>query len=451
MLKKILLLNVVILYLTLQASDEHYLLQTLCNVATNGYAMQTWSWLTSAPTKSMIGATHSLIKNNKHEATLIKENKTNALFRAYPSLENRVAWLSFGDFPTPIMQLHSLGQQLGNNNIFIKRDDLTGTYDKATGLRSFGGNKIRKLEFLLADAQVHGATTVITFGCAGSNHVAATATYAKKFNMSCIALLKPQPAARGVFNNILWDQVQNALLRCYPNDELRNAGLIDEFLRVKQVTGIFPYVIPTGGSSPIGILGFVNAAFELKEQIDQGLMPEPDYIYVAAGSFGTTAGLLVGLHAAHMKTKIIPVFVKPEIVQGEAALAIARLATATNELICSIEPTFPAKTWFIDEISIELNFAGKGYGEFTQEAVDAIKLLKQTEQICLDGTYSGKAFAAMLSHLRENKISKNAVILFWNTYTCQDFTKLIDPENTILLCQCLREYLNEPVQELDIF
>lgn len=341
------------------------------------------------------------------------------LFKAYPDLQINLSHVSLGDFPTPIIRLQKLENTLScRTSLYIKRDDLTGM--KHLDMRLFGGNKVRKLEFLLADAKRNGARGVFTYGCVGSNHVAATSEYCKQLGLACKALLKSQPASWVVQRNLLLMHEYGAEIlffdtnmeRTYHGIELRHAG--------SQW-----YEIPTGGSSPLGIIGYVNAVFELRDQIRAGLMPEPHYIYVAAGSLGTITGLLLGIKAANLSTKVIGIAVEPDIKINQ----IRTLFNRANIILMQNDPTFPCCDIQNSDIHVRFDFSGPAYGESTKEAGSAITRMNEVEHIILDPTYTGKAFAALL-HDVENGCLDERVVLFWNTFCsyaqpkCADISRL---------------------------
>ena len=233
------------------------------------------------------------------------------LFEQYPLLRERLSYISLGEFPTPVQKLEQLGVELDASQLYIKRDDLSG--------KLYGGNKPRKLEFILGSALRSGARDVITFGGAGSNHALATAIYARQAGLKSISMLMPQPNARYVRRNLLMSHYCGAELHsCGAQlESVRNMLLvylatIYQLLRCRLKSGCFPKRIPPGGSSPFGVIGFVNAALELKEQIANSYMPEPEYIYVACGTMGTAAGLILGLRAANLKIRVVSVRVTSE-------------------------------------------------------------------------------------------------------------------------------------------
>lgn len=365
-----------------------------------------------------------------------------ALFRAYPSLHEKLPVVTFAQLPTPVQKLSALSSLVGIDQLYIKRDDMTGIKtDGSSPL--FGGNKLRKLEFLFGDALLHGATSVMTFGCAGSNHVVATAACARHIGLPCITMLKPQLNSEIVKRNLLLMDYYGADIHYCMDGEIRSLGALYTFLKCKSDNGKYPYVIPTGGSCPMGIIGYVNAAFELKEQINNGVLPEPDRIYVAVGSCGTFVGLLLGACAAGLKSKIIGVAVE----RGEFKDTVMQLFYKTNQLLRAFDIAFPQCNLAEEYITILLNHAGQEYGKFTQDGVEAIKLVRTLQGITLDGTYTGKAFAGMLADIEG--LSKDTVVLFWNTFygdDCAFATKNVNVEN---LPQGIQRYFQEPVQSLD--
>ncbi len=224
----------------------------------------------------------------------IEDSNDIPLFTRYPALKTHISYISLGTLPTPVQRVATLEQMYGIHNCFIKQDAATGGVD-ADGEQLFGGNKVRKLEFLLADALYHNAKSVLTFGCIGSNHAVATATYAQQCGLRCYCVLTPQLDNLVVQRNLVLMKAAHAEMIFSENSIMRRQDTINAFIDSKTNHGDYPYFIPTGGSVALGAVGFVNAAFELDAQIKAGLLPEPDFIYVAAGSFGTVAGLSLGL------------------------------------------------------------------------------------------------------------------------------------------------------------
>ncbi len=328
-----------------------------------------------------------------------------------------------------------MGKSLGNHKLYIKHDSLAGAQTKQ-GKTLFGGNKVRKLEFLLADALTQNAPSVITCGGVGSNHAAATAAYAKHLGLQCYTILFEQPNSNTVLRNLSLMHGYNAHMILLPNS-LRMQNEIDIITSKHKKNGQHPpYIIPMGGSTALGSLGIVNAALELKQQIDQGKMPSPDIIYLPFGTMGTTAGLALGLKTVGLKTKIIAVRVGAKPTYDKAQKHFKEI----NKLLQSYDPTFP--TYTMDNVTVRHEFFGGAYGHFTPESINAMKVLKDTEGITLDGTYSGKAMAALLSDAKQHKLD-NKVVLFWNTYDGSKPDIKVAPAS---LKSCFKKYFTQPAQ-----
>ena len=364
------------------------------------------------------------------------------LFENYQLLGQKLPYVSLGDFPTPVQKLGPLGKQLGLDNLFIKRDDLTG--------RVYGGNKIRKLEFLLGDALRSGVKEVLTFGAAGSNHALATTIYARQMGLKSISMLIPQPNADYVRRNLLMSYHYGAELHLYsPNRFIKvtaTPAVIYQLLRHGLKEGHWPRVIPMGGSSPLGAVGYVNAAFELNDQIMRGEILEPDYIYIASGSMGTAAGLLLGLRTLNSKTKVVAVRVNSERFVNVKGLI--KLIYKTNSLLSSMDPSFPNFDFRDTDVEIRQGFFGNQYALSTEAGMEAMSLMNRYGAIKLDGTYTGKTFAALIDDAKKLNL-RNKVILFWNTYNSVDFSEIIAAIDYHVLPQSFHRYFEEEVQPLE--
>jgi D-cysteine desulfhydrase len=358
-----------------------------------------------------------------------------ALFKHYPSLGAALPHLSLGDFPTPVHK-----SELDGNwaELWIKRDDLSG--------RLYGGNKIRKLEFLLGDATRRGFRSVMTYGCAGSNHALATAIYAGKLGLRPISILLPQPPSRAVQRNLLRSAAAGAEIHYYRNVHFQKPGSRFVSLKERLFHGKRPYIIPPGGSSPLGALGFVNAAWELRDQIEAGVCPEPDLIYVALGTMGTAAGLALGLVSAGLKTRVQAVRVVPESIANRNTFD--GLFHQTSRLLKRYEPDFSGIRNKKLPLDIRNAFYGEAYGLYTQEGMDAVRLARKRMDLYLEGTYTGKTFAALLHDAGEGRL-KNRRILFWNTVNSVDFSTDIRDVPYSRLPRSLYSYFRDPVQSLD--
>ena len=349
----------------------------------------------------------------------IKENSTHTFinnrpfYAQYPQLKNAIPSIWLADLPTPLYQLQNLAKHFNNRcTIFMKDDGLTGK--KRNNGRFFGGNKIRKLEFLLADALAQGAQSVMTYGCIGSNHVVATGVCAKQLGLRSVAMLMPQPINQIVKRNLLLMHENGIEMILSPDREIRNLSTISAYVKNKYAHGDMPYFIPTGGSNPLGVIGFIDAAFELKQQIEKDIMPEPDYIYLPVGSGGTIAGLMLGLRAAGLQTQVIGIMVEPDELSNPLSQRILRLMRKTNEFIGQKDASWRVYDWHETAIHL-VDMSGSEYGAATPEALQAIESMRETENLLLDITYSGKAAAGMLRDLQSGNCD-GKTILFWNTF-----------------------------------
>lgn len=360
------------------------------------------------------------------------------LFTRYPRLPERVPHVSLGIFPTPITRCENLERTLDVGRLAVKRDDLSG--------REYGGNKVRKLEFLLGKALQDGVREVLTFGFTGSNHALATAYYARQVGLRGISMFLPQPNSHSLRRNLLLGFYCGAELHEYPNRQALNLGVAYQTVRHWCRTGRIPMMIPPGGSSPLGIVGIVNAAFELAEQIRLGQADEPDCIYVAVGSMGTAVGLRIGLEAAGLRSSVVPVRVIDRELANPANMEA--LARKTVEYLRSCDPAFPTCERALSEYTLREGFFGTQYALYTEEGMRAIGMLRNEEGIALDGTYSGKAFAALVDDANAGTLREKSV-LFWDTFNSREPWKLVADVDFRRLPRRFHRYFEEPVQPLD--
>ncbi|KML66609.1 D-cysteine desulfhydrase [Pectobacterium peruviense] len=310
--------------------------------------------------------------------------------------------LSLGHFPTPLEVLPNLSAYLGGPTIYIKRDD-------ATGLAT-GGNKTRKLEFLLADAQQQGADVIITQGATQSNHVRQTIAAAAKLGLKTKVLLEKRVEDYGEdyqrSGNVLLDNLLGGdIIDHLPagTDMQQAMETLAESLRKE---GFKPYVIPGGGSSPVGALGYVACAEELLFQSSQQRL-RIDHIVHATGSTGTQAGLVTGLAATHSQIPLLGISVRaPKAKQEENVYALAQrtwqLLGIPGELSRSA-------------VQVNSDYVGKGYGIPTEGTLEALRLLAQLEGILLDPVYSGKGMAGLIDLIRQGHFRANENIVFIHT------------------------------------
>jgi D-cysteine desulfhydrase len=348
------------------------------------------------------------------------------LFATWPALSRRLPHSVLAEIPTPVQRLAHLGAQIGMPALYVKRDDLSA--------RTYGGNKVRKLEFLLGRAMACGAERVQTVGAAGSNHALATAIYARQLGLASTLLLYHQPNARYVARNLLMGRRHGARLELAGSD--RAAAR-------QRPRGV--YNIPMGGSSTLGTIGFVNAGLELAAQVRRGELPEPARVYVALGTMGTAVGLLLGLRAAGLRSILVAVRVVPPHVASPQKFA--RLHRNTGRLLRRLEPSFPPAP--LEGIEFRDEFFGDQYARFTAEGMRAVALAREHEGLTLEGTYTGKAFAALLDDARRSPEQRAGPTLFWNTVSSAAFPADLMQDDYRSLPPALHRYFEEPVQPLD--
>lgn len=362
-----------------------------------------------------------------------------ALFRRFPSLRERLPRVVLADLPTPVTALDLPSRLGGGIPLFVKRDDLSAA--------PYGGNKVRKLELLLAAARRDGAAEVMTFGVAGSNHALATALYAERAGLRSISILTPQRNAGYVRRNLLAHLSCNGELHHYADERAAATGAAWQRLRHRRATGLTPLRIPGGGSSALGTVGFVNAAFELREQIEAGVLPEPERLYVALGTMGTAAGLALGLQAAGLRTRLVPVRVVRESIGNVEGMAA--LFRRTSALLHRLDPGFPLLDMDPRHARIRHEQFGEKYAAFTEAGMQAVRLMDEVAGLALEGTYTGKAMAALLADLQAAD-RRPASALFWLTYNGRDMSPLIAGRDYRRLPAAFHAYFERPLQPLDI-
>ncbi len=303
--------------------------------------------------------------------------------------------------PTPLERLDRLSAELGGPEIWIKRDDCTGL--------STGGNKTRKLEFLMAEAEAAGAEMVMTQGATQSNHARQTAAFAAKLGMRCHILLEDRTGSTDPnYNengNVLLDRLHGATIEKRAGGLDMNAELEAAAERLRA-QGTKVYTIPGGGSNPTGALGYVNCAYELIGQAnDRGLAL--DHIVTATGSAGTQAGLIVGLKAINANVPLLGFGVRaPKPKQEENVYNLA-LATA-EKLGC---PGVVSRA----DVVADTDYVGAGYGIPREDTIEAIRMFAELEGILLDPVYSGKGAAGLIDHVRKGRFRKGERVVFLHT------------------------------------
>ena len=303
--------------------------------------------------------------------------------------------------PTPLERLDNLSRHLGGPEIWIKRDDCT--------VVATGGNKVRKLEWLIGEARAQGATHVVTQGAVQSNHVRQTAAVARRFGMTCIALLEHRIETndRDYLNsgNVLLDKLFGCAIEYRPAGLDMNAEA-EAMGAALRASGETVYVIPGGGSNRVGALGYVSCAQELMQQADEmGL--RIDQVVTATGSAGTHAGLVVGLQGMNADVPVLGIGVRLPRPQQEAN--VHRLAEATADYV-GVRGGIPRES-----VVANCDYVGAGYGIPTVGMAEAVQMLAREEGILLDPVYSGKAMAGLIDLIRKGAIGRDRNVVFLHT------------------------------------
>jgi len=303
---------------------------------------------------------------------------------------------SLGFFPTPLVELSRLSHFLGGPKIFMKRDDLTGL--------ALGGNKTRKLEYILADALKQGCNTVITAGAAQSNHCRQTAAAAAKLNLECHLLLGGKAPAKAQ-GNLLLDHIFDCHIHWTGTN--RKGEDIARILAQLKAAGKKPYLVPYGGSNELGAVSFIDAVAELQEQ-KKGR--EFSHVVFASSSGGTHAGLILGKHIYNKAFELVGINIdKDTNVALPFEQIITELVNHTAKLI-GLDYTFPK-----DELILNSDYVGDGYGVIGPQENEAIALIAKFEGILLDPVYTARAMAGLIHLIRSGKIGKSDEVLFWHT------------------------------------
>jgi D-cysteine desulfhydrase len=336
----------------------------------------------------------------------VADNDDLAITRRFPRALDAIARVRLTNLPTPVERLRALERETGIDQIWVKRDDRSGPL--------YGGNKPRKLEFILGEAVADGKTTVLTTGGIGTHHGLATAICARSLGLRCILVLLKQPLTEAVRRSLLLDQAAGAELH-YGSSVPRLTAVALRVCAREILHGGLPYIVQTGGTSPLGILGYINAAFELAEQVAAGEMPEPKWIFLPLGTGGTVAGLAAGARLAGLRSRVAAVLVTDILPPSEGRLS--RMANRSLALLAAGVPAAGALSLRPDDFTILRDYVGPGYGAPTDEARRARDMILRTENLKLETTYTAKCLAAILDR-RFPKV--NGPILFWNTYSSVD-------------------------------
>lgn len=300
--------------------------------------------------------------------------------------------------PTPLEPMHRLRAALGGPELWIKRDDQTGL--------ATGGNKTRKLEFLIADALEQAADVVLTVGAAQSNHCRQTAAAAARAGLDCVLVLAGDPLPRDQWTgNLLLDDLFGArILWSGARDRL---AALEAAAEAERAAGWNPYVIPYGGSNPIGASAYALAFEELWNQMLAESGRSIDRIVFASSSGGTHAGLVVGAKVCGYPGQVLGISV--DKTAGHLREGVFALLGPTAERLALDLPFGP------DDVQIDDRHLGPGYGIPTHAEIEAIRLVAEMEGILLDPVYTGKAMGGLIDLIRRGEIRSGERVLFWHT------------------------------------
>jgi len=300
--------------------------------------------------------------------------------------------------PTPYHALKRLSAELKGPRLLVKRDDQTGL--------AGGGNKIRKLEFLLADALQKKCDVVITAGATQSNHCRQTAAAANLAGLPCHLVLSGQPSELANGNHLL-----DVLLAAHIHWSLREKrnACMQEMADHLARQGHRPYIIPIGGSTGLGALGYAMAMQELQEQLDTA-NEKIDHIVFASSSGGTQAGLALGARLSGFAGQVLGISIDNDKLEGEPfPKELIRIANEAGQLLGE-DICFTA-----EEFSVQYDYLGQGYGVVGDLEAEAISLAARSEGLLLDPVYTGRAFGALLDLIRKGVFSRSETVLFWHT------------------------------------
>lgn len=327
---------------------------------------------------------------------------SDSLSAVYPELGKRLPKLQLAELPTPV-EMQAIHTPAGVRHIAIKRDDISSPV--------YGGNKIRKLEYILRRAVDRKAKRVATFGAAGSNHALATAVLAREAGLACTCFLTHQARSPRIPRTLNMHRLLGTEIVRF-GGSIPTLPLFRKYLQHRNT-----WVIPLGGSSWLGNVGFVNAGLELAEQVASGEVPSPDRIYIATGTMGSTVGLLLGLAAAGLDTEVHAVCVVDERFGNPDMFD--RLLRKTAMMLSRADPSFDARIVEKTNLVWRGEFLAGGYAACDERTLTGVDVAGTELGLSLETTYTGKAMAAMLHDLQRPEYD-GASYLFWNTHNSRE-------------------------------
>lgn len=297
--------------------------------------------------------------------------------------------------PTPIDRMERLGRHLGGPTLLIKRDDQTGL--------ATGGNKTRKLEFLVADALAQGCDHLVTTGAPQSNHCRQTAAAAARLGLGCSVVLRGKDPGE-ITGNLLLDRLLGA--HVYWTDVKDCTQAINGVMSELKAMGRRPYFIPLGGSNVIGATGYVLAMGELMQQLE-ATHTNVDFIVFASSSGGTHAGLVLGAHVYGFRGRVLGISVDNPADELSTQVAALTTATATHLGLGTLS--------LADRVDVNDDYLGDGYAQVGEAEREAIQLTAQLEGILLDPVYTGRAMGGLIDLIRWGAFTRRQTVLFWHT------------------------------------
>ncbi|WP_197493130.1 1-aminocyclopropane-1-carboxylate deaminase/D-cysteine desulfhydrase [Woeseia oceani] len=322
---------------------------------------------------------------------------------AYPVLGQHLPRLPLTSLPTPVRLAH-LDHSSGTRRILIKQDDRSSLL--------YGGNKVRKLEYMLAAARRKGRQTIATFGTTGSHHALATALYARQHGFANIAFLSRQTRTLAVRQVLNMHQKIGSELVPFDGDRATRIATLRRHLRGRNAM-----IIPAGGSSWLGTMGFVNAALELSAQIGRGVCDLPQRLYVATGTMGTAVGLALGFALVGVPIDVHAVRISHSSITNDEKLA--RLAAKTVLMMRRLDKSIPPNLAADMRLTLRHEFFGEGYAQTNAATEHAIRVARRSLNLKLEPTYTGKAMAAMLADLKD-PATAGLCMMFWQSYHTAD-------------------------------
>ncbi len=330
------------------------------------------------------------------------------LFDRYPRLAESLPRVALCDLPTPVRRLERLGAALHLPHLYVKRDDLTALL--------FGGNKVRALEFLFGRARERRAKRVVAVGLAGTSMALATTLYAKQLGLACTALLLSATTTEEARRNLRYLRWLDADIHPMKRNPFT---LLRILLHCWRLDGTLPTLF--NPSSPVGISGYVNAGFELAQQVEQGVLPEPDRIYLALGLQGTAVGLMLGVRATGLKSQVVCVSSHASSDDQHTKARMVKRFRKANAYLRRHDPSFP----------------------FVELAAEEIALRR------LDTTWTAPTYAALLQDVEREQL-QDQTILFWQTSNSRPYPLGVKEVDYHALPAGFHAYFTGPVQEINV-